>query len=460
MMMSGWCGCPPGTALRTLIVATMLLASTGCESTTKLMPTPTLYARGDVDPFPDVPPAFQNNKVEVLYVTDRALENDSDGKLQYGYKRSRSVAYGVAEVQIGKDVSWDQLVKASRSSKRDVELEMTVSKKTELGRLPPTPKTLIELPPHIPIEPATSPTTAPTTSAAEMRAEIDQTIENFKRDLAARLAMSPRKDVYIFVHGYSNTFNDSVITVAQLWHFLGRQGVPVAYSWPAGRGGLLRGYTYDRESSEFTVYHLKEMIRLIASCPEVEKINIISHSRGTDVAMSALRELHLEISGSGRSTREVLKLATLVVAAPDVDMDIFIQRMATARLGRVPERAAIYICKADEALGISSWLFGGMNRLGKLQSNVFTPEELATLRQSRTVQIVEARVSNAGAYGHNYFYSNPAVSSDLILLMRYAKAPGAEYGRPLTADAEGFWVVDDDYLKNAPPATQPQTASR
>jgi esterase/lipase superfamily enzyme len=455
---SGRCGWLAGATLRTLVVATFLV-SAGCDSTSKLMPTPTIYTLGDVDPFPDVPPALQNNKVEVVYVTDRALENDSTGKLKYGYKRSRSVAYGVAEVQIGKDISWDQLVKASRSSKRDVKLEMTVPRIEELGRLPPTPKTLIELPPRVPIEPTTS-TTAPSTSAAELRAEIDETMAKFKQDLAARLAMSPHKDVYIFVHGYANTFNDAVITIAQLWHFLGREGVPIAYSWPAGRGGLLRGYTYDRESSEFTVFHLKEMIRLIASCPEVEKINIIAHSRGTDVAMSALRELHLEIGGSGRSTREVLKLGTVVLAAPDLDMDIFIQRMSTARLGKVPERAAIYVCKADQALGISAWLFGGLNRLGKLQSNVFTPEELATLRQSKTVQIVEARVSNAGAYGHNYFHSNPAVSSDLILLMRYKKSPGAEYGRPLRADEEGFWVVDDDYLKKPPPPAEAQATSR
>jgi esterase/lipase superfamily enzyme len=265
--------------------------------------------------------------------------------------------------------------------------------------------------------------------------------------------------VYIFVHGYNCNFNDSVITIAEMWHFLGRQGVPVAYSWPAGHGGLLRGYTYDRESSEFTVFHLKEMIRLIASVPEVEKINILAHSRGTDVAMSALRELHLEITGSNRSTRKVLKLGTLVLAAPDLDMDIFIQRMATARLGKVPERAAIYVCKADEALGISSWLFGGMNRLGKLQSNIFTPEELNTLRESKTVQIVEARVSNAGSYGHNYFHSNAAVSSDLILLMRYEKPPGAEYGRPLGIDPDGFWVVDDNYLKKPPPPAEAQAAA-
>src|SRR6202012_1086510 len=116
--------------------------------------------------------------------------------------------------------------------------------------------------------------------------------------------------------------------MADLWHFLGRRGVPIAYSWPAGSTGAL-AYFYDRESSEFTVYHLKQMLRLVASCPEVQRVHIIGHSRGTDVVVSALRELHLEIRGSGRQTRDVLKLQTVVLAAPDLDVDVIIQRLTT-----------------------------------------------------------------------------------------------------------------------------------
>ena len=110
-------------------------------------------------------------------------------------------------------------------------------------------------------------------------------------ELSARLARTPVKDVYVFVHGYNNDFQNSVVTIAQLWHFLGRQGVPIAYSWPAGHGGLLRGYTYDRESGVFTVYHLKQMLRVIAACPDVRKAHLIAHSRRTAVLTSALREL-------------------------------------------------------------------------------------------------------------------------------------------------------------------------
>jgi esterase/lipase superfamily enzyme len=178
--------------------------------------------------------------------------------------------------------------------------------------------------------------------------------------------------------------------------------------------------------------------------PEVGKIHIIAHSRGTDVVVSALRELHLEISGGDKITRDVLKLGTVVLAAPDLDVDVVIQRGATARLGQVPERSVIYLCEKDEALGFSRFLFGSM-RLGKLQPEVFTPQELAALRDSKKLAIIDARVQKPGSFGHSYFYSNPAVSSDLILVLRNQAPPGAEYGRPLHASANGFWYIDDKY---------------
>ena len=43
------------------------------------------------------------------------------------------------------------------------------------------------------------------------------------------------------------------------------------------------------------------------------------------------------------------------------------------------------------------------------------------------------------------FLANPAVSSDLVLSVRYQLVPGAEHGRPLDVSEFGFWVVDEAY---------------
>ena len=438
-----------------LFVPFLVALAAGCGGPTPLMPTPNIYARGFADPFENLPPEQQTNAVDVLYMTDRKPEPDSKpDNAKYGVKRSRSVGYGIATVEFGEDVSWAALERASKTSKRKVKLPMTITKTVEIGRFPVTPKSLAESDVSSPI--AETAGTRPTTT----KIERDEQIVRAEALLSERLAQVPDKEVFIFVHGYNNTFYHAVTTIAGLWHFLGRRGVPIAYTWPAGQTGLLRGYTYDRESSEFTVFHLKQMIREVAHNPDVKKISLIGHSRGTDVVISALRELHLEINGAGKNTREELKLGTLVLAAPDIDFEVLIQRMTTARLGRVPERFVMYVCSKDSALGISNWLFGGGGRAGKLRSDMFTPDELKILRATKSVQIVDAKIKNPGAFGHDYFHSNPAVSSDLIMVMRYHMMPAEKYGRPLGSDGKGFWSVDDDYPKSVtlpptPPTTQP-----
>ena len=70
----------------------------------------------------------------------------------------------------------------------------------------------------------------------------------------------------------------------------------------------------------------------------------------------------------------------------------------------------------------------------------------------KTIQVIDAHVSKLGSFGHSYFHASPAVSSDLVLLMRYQLSPGTETGRPLRSHDSGFWVIDDTY-----PAPEPDS---
>src|SRR3954453_18467774 len=129
----------------TLSLVSLVVLLAGCGGPLPLMPTPNIYARGYAEPFENVPPELQSNKVDGLYMTDRKPEPDKKtGELKYGVKRSRSVAYGIATVEFGKDVSWADLEAASKSSKRKDKLPRNITKTVELGRFPDTPKSLIQ----------------------------------------------------------------------------------------------------------------------------------------------------------------------------------------------------------------------------------------------------------------------------------------------------------------------------
>jgi len=204
-------------------------------------------------------------------------------------------------------------------------LSLHLASLEERGRFPETPRPLVLINGEAQPDPA----------ALETSRITEQ---SFHAEIKRRLALAPKPEVVLFVHGYNNDFKDAAQTLAELWHFLGREHVPILYTWPAGRGGP-SGYIYDRESGEFTVYHLKNLIRSLSGIPEIKRIHMIAHSRGTDVLSSAIRELALVARAAGETAPDKLRDSHVVLAAPDMDMDVVSQRIV-AENGRPLESVA------------------------------------------------------------------------------------------------------------------------
>jgi len=419
----------PKTINLSLLTITLVFILSGCQ--TKLMKTPNLYLNSKTNPFANVAQQFRNNKVDVLYVTDRKPTNDKDQPLKYGFGRSASIAYGSCLVEIGKELTWEELVESSLIPKRSASLPISVVEVTEHARFSETPLPLVKGGDTIVVEP-------------EALAHSQQMYEKFQKEIHRRLAATNRKQAYIYIHGFHSPFEDSPEVIAQLWHFMGREGIPIAYTWPAGSKGLLKGYNYDRESGEFTIFHLKQFLKALASCEQLEKIHIVAHSRGTDVATTALRELFIEARAEGADLHAKLKIGNLVLAAPDLDLEVAIQRIGGERFFLGLDRLTIYVSKYDKAIGGAEWLYGSKRRLGQLRIKDIPANVEKTMEHIRQTQIVDAKV-NAGAWGHYYFYLSPAVSSDLILVLRDNLDPGAANGRPLTELTDDYWQLNKDY---------------
>jgi len=410
----------------------VIFLGAGC-ATPSLMPTPNLYGRTSDNPFADVPPAFRTSTVDVLYLTDRVPDGNPAKDPQYGYRRSRSLAFGMTTVCIGKEMTWNDLVTVSRSAERPRRVPMSTVETREVGRFPPVPTREIEHDGQW----VESPESVDARLAAEAR---------LKALLAERLALTPKKEVYVFIHGTGSDFSSPMYVMAGLWHFMGRCGVPAVYTWPSsGSGSSLGGYDYDRESSEFTVYHFKQFLRLLAACPGLEKVHIIAHSRGTDIVLAAIRELNIEIRASGGNTRKVLKLGCVVLAAADIDLEVSTQRVSAERLMRVPEQMVLYVSPTDLRLRLANFFFASKDRLGQSHVGDRTPQRAELLKNLPDIQFIDVRVAGSGSGSHFYFCDHPAISSDLILLLRDNRGPGAEKGRPLADEAGGLWRIDQDY---------------
>ena len=405
----------------------------------ELIPSPNIYVLSEGDPYENVPEHFRTNEVDVLYVTDRARTDKDSGVINYGYERSNSLGYGSATVRIGQeDTTWDQLVAASRTHERKGNFRVSIADIEEKGRFPETPFPLVAGESSV-LDGLRHDPSVVTTHAA--------LAEKLRSEVRERLAKTPRKHAYVFIHGYNTTFDDAMSVAAEVWHFMPRMGIPIAYTWPAGKGGL-RGYFYDRESGEFTIFHLKEFLRILRSIDELEKIHLIAHSRGTDVTITALRELWIEMRELAlQNPDRPRKFGQVIVAAPDLDLDVIRQRMAAEEIVRQFQNFTVYMSKSDVAIGFSTWLFVSQKRVGQLEDQELKKNENMRLRakMQRNLTMINARIDSE-FIGHSYFYSHPAVLSDLILILRDGLPPGEAYGRPLKRSPGGlFWTIGDAY---------------
>jgi esterase/lipase superfamily enzyme len=422
------------TVLPYKLISVAVLLSTGCQR--GLMPTPNICADSSRDPFREVPKAFQSSQVQILYATDRVPIQDKKRGLQYGVDRSKTLAFGTCTVELGKGLSWENLVEESRTARRSQSLPVSLGQINERGRYPEG--MLYHL------------VDGKLVRNEELLERQEQADELLRTTISEYLATSPRKEAYVFVHGVGDTFERAAGTIAGLWHFMGRVGVPVLYSWPAGyKSGIVRSYTHDRESGEFTNTHLKRFLRVLASCPDLQKIHLISHSRGTAILTTALSELHNEFTAAGKQTRSELKLGHLVLMAADMDFEVVALRVGPEGLYLVPDELTVYASEKDLAMKAADWLFGSERRLGQLQASDLTLDQQRVLSEMLQLQFIDAKVAS-GFVGHSYFYKNPAVSSDLILLLRDHRAPGADNGRPLIKRPDGFWELREGYPAKAP----------
>jgi esterase/lipase superfamily enzyme len=177
--------------------------------------------------------------------------------------------------------------------------------------------------------------------------------EEAVRRFNARIARTPNRQALVFVHGYNTRFEEAVYRFAQIVHDADINALPVLFTWPS-RGRLL-AYGYDHESASFSRDALDELLQALAKDKSVREISILAHSMGNWVTLEALRQLAIRDRGLPP------KIKNVMLAAPDVDYDVF--RRQIAKIGVHPSTFTLFVSRNDEALAASRRFWGG-KRLG------------------------------------------------------------------------------------------------
>ena len=195
----------------------------------------------------------------------------------------------------------------------------------------------------------------------------------------------------VFVHGYNYTFEEALFRRAQLAADAHVAGAPVMFSWPSAASPT--AYVADRDASTLSRDAFAHVLERLTE-EKARKVIVFSHSMGSSVTMEALRDLRL--SGRGEV---VDRLDQVVMAAPDIDIDLFVEQLQT--VGRLKGPLVVLVSKEDGALSFSSALAGGRRRVGNVDVDDARVQTGAKRYDVSVIDVTE--VKDAGGLGHDRY---------------------------------------------------------
>ncbi|RMF42428.1 MAG: alpha/beta hydrolase [Planctomycetota bacterium] len=202
--------------------------------------------------------------------------------------------------------------------------------------------------------------------------------------------------VLVFIHGYNVSFDEAVMRTAQLAYDLDYPGSPVTFSWPSC--GDWYKYQVDRRHIELSVPVIRQFLENLANRTGARSIDVIAHSMGNVGLTQALAEL---------SADQATPINNVVLAAPDIDADIFATRIAPRLVGKA-RRFTVYTSDSDLALRASRYFNTG-RRLG---------EALRPQPQFPGIDVIDASGYDTSLLGHSYYGSSSGILRDLSKLLR------------------------------------------
>ncbi|MDB4909051.1 MAG: alpha/beta fold hydrolase [Gemmatimonadetes bacterium] len=246
----------------------------------------------------------------------------------------------------------------------------------------------------------------------------DGWIDLLRRD-AARAG---GRELLVYVHGFNNSFEDAAKRTAQLAFDLNMDGLmAVMYSWPSRTGVV--SYPSDEDASQAAIPSFEKFLTRLADSSGVSRVYIVAHSMGTRMLSVALSDL---VKKGKRNL-----FAEVVLAAPDIDADVFQQQLLPA-MQQSARRFTLYASRRDLAIAASH----------ELHHDIRAGEDAAQWDRVAGIDVVDASNMESSFLGHAYVAENKQVLDDLFMLVRHGLAPSERNLRRQPTSGSAFhWVL-------------------
>lgn len=268
-----------------------------------------------------------------------------------------------------------------------------------------------------------------------------------------------------FIHGFSNTFKDSIERAGWISAFYGLDSDMFVFSWPS-RGAILGiptpygDYAHDRRNAAAsgiaiarTIRRLTDFVDTLAQEQRCEQsIHLICHSMGNFVFRNALQALLRLPDPTTPETTDIAAMASMpsvnvttpslrryfdkvILAAADEDADAFDDVQKFKLLPRICQSVAVYYSEKDWVLGTLSQAtkFNGP-RLGSEG-----PDNMGTISDKVTAIDVSDVITTAQDWeNHQYYRVFPAVRDDIKAVLKNTPPNMIAHRAPISA---GRWRI-------------------
>jgi len=231
-----------------------------------------------------------------------------------------------------------------------------------------------------------------------------------------------KKDVLIFIHGFSNKFDEAVRKAGQIAYDLDFPGIAMTYSWPSQGAFSVSNYNKDEKYAAYSVKYLKAFLLNVIKNSKGHKINIIAHSMGNRVLVNAVADI--QKSAKGRIFNQI------ILAAPDVNANIFKKEILPKMQGKA-NKITLYASSGDNALKASRHLHQ-QSRLG--ESGEF-------LTVAKGMDTIDSTGVDPSTMGHSYFSSTKTLLQDMKNLMLKNTPPSNRNLKTVEEEQQSYWEM-------------------
>lgn len=231
----------------------------------------------------------------------------------------------------------------------------------------------------------------------------NQNMAAFARAVADQAKAHGCRSVLLFVHGYNQTFNTALMRSAQLATDTQWTCASAAFSWSSE--GKYDRYAADIERSGYAVPVLIDVLRALDAAGL--EVNVVAHSMGARVTMTALASLCAH--------RPARLVNELLLVSPDVSAEHDNDDFGHLLTHSAPclRRTTVYASQNDLLLITSEGIHGGIPRAGRVPDKDLQYVE----GPYGLTDVIDASPAPGDPFGHGYFALSYEMMDDMMLAL-------------------------------------------